>query len=275
MRSAKWRRAVGLILVVGFLWTHQQVSGADEGQYEDQNWYKMATLRYKLKNDLYGFSLEADRSKAAALASGNCDSINYARFADMLNKISRSDTWTLDAELAASECEWEGSPLFHLAALEAFGREDYKQAESYFRQALAFAEHEIYQTEVGAREGLAAALANQFRFEEALDCLQKIYDTDPQNIQPNTLNNFAFFSLAMGECEESVTWAELALDRLNVLKGPEANSIFNMQVSGTSRITPCSTLGWRWGIGNWPGGRSAGSISSTSSTAGSPWWWRL
>lgn len=248
MQLAKNRVMFGAIVLMTCMLGIEEVSGVDTSQYEGQNWYRMATLRYKLKNDFYLFAVEAERSKEAALASGNCDSINYARFADMLNKISRNNPWELDTELAAVDCEWEGSPLFHLAALEAFQRSDFKQAEELFRQAVEFGKTEIYMTENGAREGLAAALANQHRYQEALDCLIQIHEKDPENTQPNTLNNFAYFSFATGKCEEAVTWAELALERLNVIKGKEPN--FDLQHAGQWNVSYLNLMQAAMGMGD-------------------------
>ncbi len=161
--------------------------------------------------------LRARTMLSRADVRSNCDSLHLVEHLLRFSSTMLESAWPPEGFVPSPKCPNPPSPLVYLRGVNEYKNNRLEEALVLFRQAAETAQREgVKELEYLSLQAVGAALTELSRFKEAVEVFLKAYDLVPESTNIISLNNLAYAHLLAGQCKKAISWANLALDRLEL-----------------------------------------------------------
>ena len=199
-----WKVSVALLMCIA----SARATGASDV-------WEVMIQRTDVEMNAVSMRLEGERMREVGEALGDCDTLLVAEY--LLRHAALALGEQLGQDALGHDCDRSASPLLFVIGLEPYFQGDAIAAEHWWRQAAEVARNEAPVQRNAAMQALGVALMDQRRYADALSTFEQAHAEFPDRSNPTEMNNLAFASFLVGRCEESVRWADLALEKIQIL----------------------------------------------------------
>ncbi len=209
--------ALGVALLMGL----GEASAAD-------TWEVMISKFKAANRNGVNLQLEGERMQDVGERLGDCDTLLVAEY--LLRSAALELGKSVGPDAMGHDCERTQSPLLFVIGWEAYAAGKAKDAERWWRATAEAAAGKSPAQRHAALQALGVVMMGQRRYGEALGYFEQAHAEFPDRANPTEMNNLAYASYLVGRCEESVRWADLALEKIQILlkeKPAEAEVFIN------------------------------------------------
>lgn len=162
------------------------------------------------------YQVAAARMWDYGIRENDCDSLINAEFL-------WREAWNYfgapidSTKLLGAACLDRPSPLYYSAGFSALQSGSFEEARQLFEQAVDASIDESVSLQSMAWQGLGNAQLKLLDYPGAIASFEHAFELIPDNRNPPHLNNLAYVSFVLGQCEKSIVWANLGLEALQGL----------------------------------------------------------
>lgn len=192
-------------------------------------WLEMKYTIEKLDLNPIAFQLHGQRMLEHGMKTGNCDSLCMSEFLLKNAAIDfGGESFDSTTTAAWALCNCKASPLAHTRGYLAFSAKRNEEAIEHFQEAAQWAEEENIGNQCVAFQALGSAYMKEYEYEAALKAFERSYLIAPHEQNPTNINNLAFTSFIMGNCDEALDFTDLGQERLDemMLDRPDVAAFF-------------------------------------------------
>lgn len=182
-------------------------------------WLEMMNCLEALDFNPLAFQLEGQRMLEHGVKTGDCDSLCMSEFLIRNAAIDLGgESFDSATTTAWNRCNCQTSPLAYTRGYAAFSAGQNEAAIEHFQEAIRWAEQENDDNLCMALQSLGSVYMKEGEFELALQAFERSYLISPHAQNPTQINNLAFASFIVGNCNHALEFTELGLEKLDQLK---------------------------------------------------------